>query len=37
MKMLLSWKAIAFELDLPNEIKDLIKEKIQICKDDKTE
>ena len=24
-------------LDLPNEIKELIKEKIQICKDDKTE
>ena len=25
------------DLDLPSEIKDLIKEKIQICKDDKTE
>lgn len=25
------------ELDLPSEIKELIKEKIQICKDDKTE
>lgn len=25
------------DLDLPGEIKDLIKEKIQICKDDKTE
>ena len=25
------------DLDLPNEIKDLMKEKIQICKDDKIE
>ena len=24
-------------LDIPKEIKELIKEKIQICKDDKTE
>lgn len=24
-------------LDIPREIKELIKEKIQICKDDKTE
>ena len=25
------------DLELPSEIKDLIKEKIQICRDDKTE